>query len=226
MSRLAERQYMVDRQIRARGVTDARVLAAMADVPREAFVSPELAELAYDDRPLPIESGQTISQPYIVALMTEALRLRGDETVLEIGTGSGYAAAVLSRVVKQVYTIERHAELAEIARDRLAALGYRNVDVRCGDGTLGWPERAPFDAIVVTAAGPSLPAALLAQLARGGRLVMPVGSSRVQELVRVTRDARGDLHRDNLGAVQFVPLIGEHGWSAPALYEPGQHFAP
>jgi protein-L-isoaspartate(D-aspartate) O-methyltransferase len=145
--------------------------------------------------------------------MTEALRLTGSENVLEIGTGSGYAAAVLARVARQVYTIERHAELADLARDRLAALGLANVEVRCGDGTLGWPEHAPFDAIVVAAGGPDLPQALLDQLAIGGRLVIPVGTSRAQELVRVTRTAEGGFEREELGAVQFVPLIGEQGWA-------------
>jgi protein-L-isoaspartate(D-aspartate) O-methyltransferase len=207
-----ERHRMVERQIRARGVSDARVLQAMRDIPREAFLPSELADLAYEDRALPIEAGQTISQPYIVAVMTEALRLTGGEAVLEIGTGSGYAAAVLARVARQVYTIERHAELADLARERLAALGFSNVEVRCDDGTLGWPEHAPFDAIVVAAGGPELPQALLEQLAIGGRLVIPVGTSRAQELVRVTRSADG-FKREELGAVQFVPLIGEQGWA-------------
>src|SRR5688572_24920967 len=213
MEHQRERDRMVERQIRARGVSDARVLQAMREIPREAFLPPELAELAYDDRPLPIEAGQTISQPYIVALMTEALRLTGGETVLEIGTGSGYAAAVLARVARHVYTIERHVELADLARERLVALGFANVDVRCDDGTLGWPEHAPFDAIVVAAGGPDVPQALLAQLAIGGRLVIPVGSSRAQELVRVTRTAEDGFEREELGAVQFVPLIGEQGWA-------------
>jgi protein-L-isoaspartate(D-aspartate) O-methyltransferase len=209
----AQRRVMVERQIRARGVRDPRVLAAMAAVPREAFLPAELAELAYDDRPLPIAAGQTISQPFIVALMTEALELRGDETVLEIGTGSGYAAAVLALVARRVYTIERVPELAEVARERLARLGYRDVEVRCGDGTLGWPEHAPFEAIVAAAGGPDLPSVLLDQLAIGGRLVMPIGSSRAQELVRVTRTGAHEFRRDDLGAVRFVPLIGAHGWA-------------
>jgi protein-L-isoaspartate(D-aspartate) O-methyltransferase len=207
------RKLMVERQIRARGVRDPRVLAAMATVPREAFVAPELADLAYDDRPLPIESGQTISQPYIVALMTEAMTLTGSETVLEVGTGSGYAAAVLARVANSVYTIERVPELADTARERLARLAYHNVDVRCGDGTLGWPEHAPYDAIVAAAGGPDLPRALLEQLAIGGRLVMPVGSPGEQQLVRVTRTGELDYRREDLGGVRFVPLIGAHGWA-------------
>jgi protein-L-isoaspartate(D-aspartate) O-methyltransferase len=204
---------MVDRQIRARGVRDPRVLAAIGSVPREAFVPPELAQHAYDDRPLPIESGQTISQPFIVALMIELAKIRPDETVLEIGTGSGYAAAVLAGVARDVYTIERHAELAAIATKRLAALGYTNVHVHCGDGTLGWPEHAPFGAIVIAAGGPEVPRTLLEQLAIGGRLVMPVGSSRAQELVRVTRVSAHEFQHEDLGAVQFVPLIGRHGWA-------------
>jgi protein-L-isoaspartate(D-aspartate) O-methyltransferase len=213
MDSSAQRTFMVDRHMRARGVRDPRVLAAIASVRREAFLPPELAELAYEDRPLPIEAGQTISQPYIVALMTEALGLSGDEDVLEVGTGSGYAAAVLAKVARRVYTIERHAELAEIARKRLAALGYDNVMVRCGDGTLGWPDHAPYHAIVVAAGGPELPSALLEQLAIGGRLVMPVGTSRAQELVRVTRATATEYRCEDLGSVMFVPLIGAHGWA-------------
>ena len=207
------RKQMVDRHIRSRGVKDPRVLAALETVPREAFLPPELAEEAYEDRPLPIEAGQTISQPYIVALMVEALQLRGDEEVLEVGTGSGYAAAVLAQVAHHVYTIERHAELAHIAEVRLAALGMANVDVRCGDGTLGWPEHAPYAGIVVAAGGPELPRALLDQLAVGGRLVMPVGTSRAQELVRVTRVSPTEYDHEQLGSVRFVPLIGELGWA-------------
>ena len=207
---------MVERQIRARGVVDARVLDAMASVVREAFLPPELEEHAYDDAPLPIAAGQTISQPFIVALMTEALELRGDETVLEIGTGSGYAAAVLALVAKRVFTIERIPELADVARERLAELGYSNVEVRRGDGTLGWAEHAPFDAIVAAAGGPEVPNALLEQLSIGGRLVMPVGSSSDQQLVRVTRTGERDFLREELGAVRFVPLIGAHGWADAA----------
>ena len=207
-----KRQLMVDRHIRARGVADPRVLAAMAKVPREQFVPAELAEFAYDDRPLPIAAEQTISQPYIVALMAEAARLQPGDKILEIGTGSGYAAAVFAAISARVYTIERHAELAEVARERLARLGYHGVEVRCGDGTLGWLEHAPFDAIIVAAGGPEVPQALVDQLAVGGRLVMPVGTSRAQELVRVIRRSATELDREDLGAVQFVPLIGEQGW--------------
>ncbi|MCW5803624.1 MAG: protein-L-isoaspartate(D-aspartate) O-methyltransferase [Deltaproteobacteria bacterium] len=204
---------MVERHVRARGVRDARVLGALSVVPREAFVPPELMELAYDDSPLPIEEDQTISQPYVVAVMLEALELVDGETVLEVGTGSGYSAAVLAQIAKQVFTIERHARLADHARTRLAALGFANVEVRCADGTLGWSERAPFDAIVVAAAGPDLPRALLAQLRRGGRLVMPVGTGRAQELIRVTRIGETEYRRQDLGAVRFVPLIGAEGYS-------------
>jgi len=204
---------MVERDIQGRGVRDLRVLAAMAEVPREKFLPPELAALAYADQPLPIGAGQTISQPYIVAHMTEALRVEPDEDVLEIGTGSGYAAAVLGLVARRVFTIERHAELADVARVRLAALGYTNIEVRCGDGTLGWPEHAPYGAIVVAAGGPQAPPALLHQLAIGGRLVMPVGSSRAQELLRVTRVGPTEYRHEGLGSVLFVPLIGEYGWA-------------
>jgi protein-L-isoaspartate(D-aspartate) O-methyltransferase len=210
------RLLMVERHIRARGVRDPHVLDALATIPREAFLPVELAALAYEDRPLPIEADQTISQPYIVALMTEALALKPADKVLEIGTGSGYAAAVLAEIARHVFTIERHAELADLARERLARLGYSNVDVRCGDGTLGWTEYAPFDAIMVAAGGPDVPSTLLDQLAIGGRLVMPVGSGSAQELVRVMRVSETEYRREELGAVQFVPLIGAEGWAEPA----------
>lgn len=209
------RQLMVDRHIRARGIADQRVLDAMASVHREDFLPPDLIEFAYDDQALPIEAGQTISQPYIVALMAEAARLQPGNTVLEIGTGSGYAAAVFAKIAARVYTIERHADLAEGAKERLVQLGYHNVEVRCGDGTLGWLEHAPFDAIIVAAGGPEVPRALLDQLAVGGRLVIPVGSSHAQELVRVTRRSEAEFDREDLGAVRFVPLIGEQGWREP-----------
>ncbi len=206
---------MVERQLIARGIHDERVLAAMRDVPREAFIAGELAEFAYEDAPLPIEAAQTISQPYIVAVMTAALELRPHERALEVGTGSGYAAAVLSRVAAEVYTIERHQELAEAAERRLRSLGFSNVHVRHGDGTLGWPEHAPYDAIVVAAGGPDVPEALLAQLTVGGRLVIPIGDTpREQHLVRVRRHGPSDYRREELGAVRFVPLIGAAGWPA------------
>jgi len=206
---------MIERHLKFRGIRDPRVLSAMAAVPREQFLPPELEEFAYDDRALPIAVGQTISQPYIVALMTEALHLSPDDRALEIGTGSGYAAAVLAQIANHVDTVERHAELADGARQVLARLGYTNVDVHCGDGTLGWPEHAPYQAIIVAAGGPDLPPALLEQLAIGGRLVMPVGPARTQTLVRITRLGDSKYHREDLGAVMFVPLIGEHGWAEP-----------
>ncbi len=209
----ARRAAMVRDQIEDRGVHDPRVLQAMREVPRERFVRPGWQAQACDDNPLPIEAGQTISQPYIVAFMSEALQLQGGERVLEIGTGSGYAAAVLARLAREVHTVEHIAALAEHARATLAALGVDNVHVHCADGTLGWAEAAPYDAIVVTAAGPELPAALKAQLAIGGRLVMPVGEpDGHQELVRLTRTGQHSEHREVLMGVRFVPLTGEQGW--------------
>jgi protein-L-isoaspartate(D-aspartate) O-methyltransferase len=206
---------MVARQLGGRGLTNERTLDAFGRVPREAFLPPELAEFAYQDSPLPIGSGQTISQPYVVALMIDALGLQGHERVLEIGTGSGYSAALLSLLAGEVFTIERQETLAEEARERLEVLGYSNVRVRCGDGTLGWPEQAPFEAIVVAAGGPVVPEALLSQLADGGRLVIPVGATaETQELVRVVRHGRS-FRRETLSQVRFVPLIGEQGWSEP-----------
>ena len=172
-----ERARMVERQLLSRGVTDESVLAAMREVPREAFIAGELAEFAYEDTPLPIEAGQTISQPYIVAAMTAALELSPRDRVLEIGTGSGYAAAVLSRIAADVYTVERHEELARAGERRLRALGYPNVQVLHADGTLGWPQHAPYEAIVVAAGGPDIPQPLLDQLAIGGRLVIPIGTT-------------------------------------------------
>ena len=207
------RREMVEKQIAARGVRSSLVLDAMLQVPRERFVPESLSEFAYEDSPLPIEAEQTISQPYIVALMIEALDLRGGETVLEIGAGSGYAAAVLSRIAGEVYTVERIAELAQKAASTLADLNYRNVHVRHGDGTRGWPEHAPYDAIIVAAGGPSVPDTLKDQLKIGGRMVIPVGSDpRAQELVRVTRLAKDDFESEDIADVRFVPLIGEEGW--------------
>jgi len=183
-------------------------------MPREAFVPERLAELAYDDTPLPIGEEQTISQPYVVALMAEALELGPADKVLEIGAGSGYAAAVLSRIAREVWAIERHESLAHQARPRMERLGYSNVHILHGDGTLGWPEQAPFDAIAVAAGGPEVPPALLDQLAVGGRLVIPIGPDpRTQSLVRIRRLADGTFAREDLGAVRFVPLIGAQGWS-------------
>ncbi len=201
------REEMVAAQIEARGVRDARTLAAMRKVPRHLFVPPDLAGDAYGDSPLPIGRGQTISQPYIVAFMTEALGLRGGETVLEVGTGSGYQAAVLAEIAARVYTIEIVAPLAEEARERLVRLGYRNVEVRAGDGYQGWPERAPFDAVIVTAAAPRIPEPLKQQLKDGGRLVIPVGEE-YQELIVVTR--RGTTYVENrVLPVRFVPMTGK-----------------
>jgi len=201
------RALMVEEQLASRGVEDARTLAAMRKVPRHLFVPPAVLDQAYDDHPLPIGHGQTISQPYIVAFMTEALGLRGGETVLEVGTGSGYQAAVLAEIAARVYTIEIVAPLAEEARERLHRLGYANVDVRAGDGYLGWPEAAPFDAIMVTAAAPRVPEPLKEQLRDGGRLILPVGDE-WQELVVVTR--RGTRYEERrVLPVRFVPMTGK-----------------
>ncbi len=214
-SNAAARDEMVRSQIETRGIRDRAVLHAMRTVPREQFVAEELAEFAFDDAPLPIEVGQTISQPYIVAAMTAALDLQPTDRVLEVGTGSGYAAAVLSRIAAVVYTVERHEELATLAARRCQQLGYDNVYVRHGDGTLGWSEHAPYDAIIVAAAGPDVPEPLVDQLAIGGRLVIPIGDTpREQHLVRVTRLAHREFTRDNLGGVRFVPLVGQKGWSS------------
>jgi protein-L-isoaspartate(D-aspartate) O-methyltransferase len=203
---------MVVRQIEARGVHDRRVLAAMREVPRERFIEPALDARAYQDAPLGIGGGQTISQPYIVALMAEALGLVGSEKVLEVGTGSGYGAAVLGRLARDVYTIERREDLAALATARLAALGFANVHVVIGDGTLGLSEQAPFEAIVVTAAGPQVPPGLVAQLAVGGRLVIPVGAADQQRLLRIDRFAPERYEQHDLGPVSFVPLVGAAGW--------------
>ncbi len=204
---------MVELQLAGRGISDPSVLAAFRDVPREAFLPPDLAEFAYRDTALPIAGGQTISQPYIVAVTVEALGLRGTERVLEIGTGSGYAAAILSRLAGEVFTVERLEPLADEARERLARLGYRNVHVLCGDGTLGWPEHAPYDAIAVAAGGPEIPKALLSQLSPNGRLVIPVGPDEsCQSLMRVVREGDRRFRQEPIMSVRFVPLIGEQGW--------------
>ncbi len=216
----SEREDMVRAQILARGIRDERVLHAFRSVPRELFLPPELWEFAYQDSPLPIEQGQTISQPYIVAMMTIALKLGPDDKVLEIGTGSGYAAAILAKVARQVYTVERHQELARLAARRLAELGLGNVLTHHGDGSLGWSEHAPYDAIVVAAGGPDVPRALLDQLNVGGRLVMPVGEGReLQKMVRVTRRGNDSFEREELGDVRFVPLIGAQGWEADEAWD-------
>ncbi len=206
------RRMMVEHQIRARGIRDPLVLEAFLRVPRHEFVPENLRSMAYDDTPLPIGRGQTISQPFMVALMTEALGIRGGEKVLEVGTGSGYQAAILAEMGCDVHTVEREPELAREAMKRLARLGYRGVKVHVGDGTLGLPEEAPFQAILVTAGGPRVPESLKEQLdPQGGVLVIPVGERGFQELLRVTR--RGNrFSTENLGGCRFVPLIGEEGW--------------
>ena len=243
MSRFDDlREQMVNYQLAARGLHDQSVLDAVNAVPREEFVPADLVEFAYSDSPLPIAASQTISQPYIVALMTAALELKPADRVLEVGTGSGYAAAVLAEIAEKVYTIERHKILADTARSRLAALGYRNIQVLHGDGTLGWPEHAPFDAIIVAAGGPQVPENLKQQLSVGGRLVIPVGSTlRTQKLLRVRRTGEHEFQEEDLGGVRFVPLIGAAGWedetagaravekteaSLPELiYQSSEHFA-
>lgn len=201
----AERRMMVETQIRARGVRDPLVLAAMAKVPRHLFVPESLRGRAYADEPLPIGDGQTISQPYIVAYMTEALRLQGGEKVLEIGTGSGYQTAVLAEIAGEVWTIELVETLARRARAALDGLGCANIRYRVGDGSGGWPEEAPFDAVMVTAAAPEMPAALERQLGPGGRMIVPVGTD-LQELILVRRTRKG-IERATLLAVRFVPLV-------------------
>lgn len=207
------RERMVERQIAARGIRDPRLLDALRQVPREAFVAPDYGRQAYGDHPLPIEAGQTISQPYIVALMIEAAAIGAGDRVLEVGAGSGYAAAVMSRVAGQVIAIERQPELVSIARERMRRLGYANVTIVEGDGTCGWPDGAPYDAILAAASGSHVPQPLIDQLAPGGRLVMPVGGRAwIQQLVKLTRHADGRVERESLGEVRFVPLIGAEGW--------------
>ena len=208
------RARMVETQIARRGVRNPRILDAMRKLPREKFVEEGLEELAYEDSPLPIGEGQTISQPFVVAHMIDAAGLEPGDRVLEVGTGSGYAAAVIAEIAAEVFTIERHAALGEAARRRLKTLGFDNVELRIGDGTRGWPEKAPFDAIIVAAGGPAAPAALKEQLEIGGRLIVPVGEERrSQRLIRVTRLAAGRFEEEDLGGVMFVPLIGEQGWA-------------
>ncbi|HEY8442334.1 MAG TPA: protein-L-isoaspartate(D-aspartate) O-methyltransferase, partial [Xanthobacteraceae bacterium] len=207
------RERMVDVQIARRGVRDARVLEAMRRVPREAFVGPGYAEFAYEDGALPIAEGQTISQPYIIALMIEAAEVRPGDSVLEVGIGSGYAAAIMSQIADRIYGIERQPALVEAARQRLRGLGYDNIELRLGDGTRGWPESAPFDAILVSAGGPAVPNALKEQLVIGGRLVIPIGDQEHQNLLKITRKSEAEYDEDNFGAVRFVPLVGEQGWA-------------
>ncbi len=206
------RRRMVEEQIAARGVRDARVLEAMRSVPRHLFVPPKYAEWAYGDGPLPIGNGQTISQPYIVALMTELLEIPPQGArVLEIGTGSGYQTAILAHLAAEVFTIERHASLAAEAKARLRRLGLENVHFRVGDGTLGWPEHAPYDGILVTAAAPEMPPALSEQVRLGGHIVIPLGGRGGQTLERWTR-REDDFERESIIPVAFVPLVGKQGW--------------
>jgi protein-L-isoaspartate(D-aspartate) O-methyltransferase len=208
------RRAMIETQIERRGVRDARVLSAMRAVPRHAFVPAELRAQAYEDAPLPIGGGQTISQPYMVAAMTAALRLHGDERVLEVGGGCGYQAAVLAKLAREVVTVEYRADLAAATSARLGEMGYENIHVHCGDGTMGLPEMAPFDAILVAAGAPGVPAPLMAQLADGGRMVIPVGNLENQELqlVEMKERSRGIFQTTVLDSCRFVPLIGAHGW--------------
>ena len=208
----AERKQMVAQQIRARGVRSERVLAAMTDVPRHLFVPPERVTEAYRDTPLPIGAGQTISQPYIVAAISQALDLSGDENVLEIGCGCGYQAAVLSRLAGRVTSIEALSGLAAGARERLRQLGYSNVQVIETDGSAGWPAAGPYQAILVSAAAPRVPAPLLAQLSEGGRLVIPVGNRSEQSLLRIWR-SRNRFETETICGCRFVPLLGDYGWS-------------
>ena len=207
----AERHRMVEEQFKARGITDARVLQAFLTVPRHQFVPPEAQDHAYADHPLPIGSGQTVSQPYIVALMTQLLRLHGHERVLEIGTGSGYQLAILGELALEVYSVERHPELAEAAAQRLERLGYLNVHVTTGDGSLGWSAHAPYEGMAVTAAASRVPPALVEQLAEEGRLVIPLGSQQSQTLTLIERH-QGAVQTRAIAACVFVPLIGHEGW--------------
>jgi protein-L-isoaspartate(D-aspartate) O-methyltransferase len=221
------RSHRDEMQIARRGIGNARVLAAMRTVPRESFVPQGMAEFAYEDSPLPIDEGQTISQPYIVAAMAEAADIRPGDRVLEVGAGSGYAAAVLSRIAAQVLAIERHEALGKLAQERFKALGYDNIELRIGDGTRGWPEVAPFDAILVSAGGPEIPRTLKEQLEIGGILIVPVGNDRKQTLCKVTRTSATSFTEESLGSVTFVPLIGEQGWAedgscSASNHKPGQ----
>lgn len=215
--RLAEREWMVQTQLMDRDITDEAVIKSMLTVPRHRFVKEDQQAYSYYDNALEIEVGQTISQPYIVALMAQALELKESDKVLEVGTGSGYSAAILSRMAANIYTIERHEVLAHLAKERFKIQGYNNIEVHVGDGTLGWPENAPFDAILVTAGGPVIPDSLIDQLAIGGRLVIPVGDKGEQKLMRVKKTVTSELIEENLGSVRFVPLIGTEGWGEPNI---------
>lgn len=213
------RERMISAHLQGRDIADPHVLAAFAAVPREAFVDPAQQELAYEDMPLPIGYGQTISQPYVVAIMAQALELTGTERLLEIGTGSGYAAAIFGRLAQEVHTVERIEELARDAADRLARLGIGNVHVHHADGTLGWPPGAPYDAIAVAAGAPAAPPSLLHQLTVGGRIVLPIGTDDDQRLTKITRQAPSEFVTTDLGDVRFVRLIGAEGWHLPRATE-------
>lgn len=206
------RKRMVQEQVISRGITSPRLIAALQKVPRHLFVQEAMALQAYSDGPLPIGEKQTISQPYMVALMTDQLQLTGNEHVLEIGTGSGYQTAILACLARRVYTIERIRSLAMQARKVLDSLHLLNVNIKVGDGTLGWPEEAPYDAILVTAGAPAIPEALVTQLAPGGRLIIPVGDASNQTLLRIRKTMDGELHHETSVGCRFVPLIGEQGW--------------
>ncbi len=207
-----KRHEMVRQQIEARGIRDSNVLAALRKVPRHLFVGEALRDQAYGDFPLPIGEQQTISQPFIVAEMTQALELTPNDRVLEIGTGSGYQAAILAQIVYRVYTLERIRALFVQARKLLDKLNYHNIVMRCADGTKGWEDESPFNAIIVTAGAPTIPEVLIEQLAEGGRLVVPVGDQHSQDLIKITKDQDG-IHQTNLGGCRFVKLVGEHGWA-------------
>jgi protein-L-isoaspartate(D-aspartate) O-methyltransferase len=207
-----KRHEMVRQQIEARGIRDSNVLAALRKVPRHLFVGEALRDQAYGDFPLPIGEQQTISQPFIVAEMTQALELTQNDRVLEIGTGSGYQAAILAQIVYRVYTLERIRALFVQARKLLDKLNYHNIVMRCADGTKGWKDESPFNAIIVTAGAPTIPEVLIEQLAEGGRLVVPVGDQHSQDLIKITKD-QGEIHQTNLGGCRFVKLVGEHGWA-------------
>jgi protein-L-isoaspartate(D-aspartate) O-methyltransferase len=210
----AERDAMIERQIEARGIHEPTILEAFRSVPREEFLSKDYADLAYGDHPLPIEAGQTISQPYIVALMIQAAEMKAGDTVLEVGAGSGYAAAIMSRIAGRVTAVERQPDLVKVAQERMQRLGFDNVRIVQGDGTRGWEPEAPYDAILAAASGSHIPPAWIDQLADGGRIVMPVGEPTfIQKLIKVTKGPAGKLITEDLGGVRFVPLIGEEGWN-------------
>ncbi len=202
---------MINQQLIARGIKDEKVLEAFRRVPRHKFVRPEDKDSSYDDGPLPIGQGQTISQPYIVALMTEALEIEGNDKVLEIGTGSGYQAAILAELAREVYSIERVSQLGEITQNKLKDMGYTNIFIKIGDGTKGWGENAPYNAIIITAASPKVPSSLWKQLAMGGRMIIPVGDLTSQNLLLLKKTDKGRV-KYNLGGCRFVPLLGENGW--------------